>query len=213
MSLIEELGVEYSNDNFTGALILNPVTGNPAVIQYVDDGAVGVRDIMLKGPEEHRVPHDAIKGWSALAFPLLGYRQQQDFGALIYGTRRNTVRRGLHLQDIRWEIHDVSMAMYQYSKSNYENFIYGDNRALIREIMAPTYTSFKDGLPAILAGEIPFFALSADFAVAPHSEIEGAEILYRRRRIGTISPRGDIAMNINNNHITYLWNKEASNGK
>lgn len=210
MSLFEELGINYSSDFFSGAMVRHK--DRPCTIHYIEgDGTVVLRD-WSAGGKEVRGSHEDFPSFASFQFPSLGYRQLHNINTLVYFERRPSVRRGLHPQDVRSTVHDVSRALADVLRN--ENN-YGDLENLaykVPSILTPTYTSFREGLPAILAGKIPFFVMSAEFAVAPHESIKGLEILYRRRRVGTIDDNGNITMNLSNPLINHLWNKEISRG-
>lgn len=210
MSLFEELGMNYSSDFFSGAMVKHK--DKPCTIHFIEgDGSVGMRD-WSAGGKEFMCTHEDFPSFAAFQFPTLGYRQMHGINTLVYFERRPSVRRGLHPQDTRATIHDVSRALADVLR-NEQNYGELDNLGYkVPAILMPKYTSFREGLPAVLAGKIPFFAMSAEFAVAPHANAGGLEILYRRRRVGLIDENGNITMNLSNPLINHLWNKEISRG-
>jgi hypothetical protein len=192
-NLIDELSPAYCNDMLRGAMFLMDKT--PHQFQQVDEGQSNVVACRRFSDNPDRVttknvpvPKEFFKGWSALEFPILGYRMAANGQILAYVTRENSVRRGLHPEDARVDLHDVSYECGRQFGLGLDHYTHGNGK--IPLILCPTYLPFGEGLAKILAGEIPAFALSADFAVAPNPKVPFLEVLYRQRRIGTIDETG-----------------------
>lgn len=214
MSLFDDLGVNYSADVFNGAWFKHPETGAACVVRALDEGAVHAH-IRTTATRFQRsgaavttvLPHEAFPDWKAFSYPPLGYREDHTSGTLFYATKRPSVRRGLHPSDIHLATHDVSFAI-AHVRGRAEPSAYGLTNSpniYMPLIMEPVFTKFSAGLAGLMNGDLPFFALSPEFAVAPDDSVSGALILYRRRPIGTISPEGKVSMTISNDHISKLW--------
>lgn len=204
-SFLDGLGRGYINEMLNGAPFL--YKGDVYLLEQVHErGAVSAWQLV--GDEENldarntKVPAEIFTGWKSFAFPVLGYRSAREGQVLMYMTRQNSVRRGLNPRDIRIEWHDVSHACSNAYSFHLEGYARNNNKAFIA--MKPRYLSFNEGLTRIMSGDIPSFALSADFAVAPHDTVEYLEILFRQRRVGEIDSRGNV--NIAGAHILTSWN-------
>lgn len=214
MSLFRRLGYDYSNDWFRGALVLSD--GNPGVVDGVsDDGTVRIIEWDKDGHQKLKVVGENVfSSFSSFSYPSLGYRQCLENHLLVYAIRTPSVRRGLHLRDVMLDPHWSTRLISDYiDPSQGYRILNADHFRKAKLILLPQYTSFKEGLPKLIAGAIPHFAMSAQFAVAPSMrKQEHFDILYRGRAIGIISPNGNVSMNVTNNMINSLWNKEISRG-
>jgi hypothetical protein len=218
MSLFSELGFGYANDMFNGASFL--YKGKPHVLQGVTDSgrALAVRYANCE-IEEHDVIIDAeyFDTWDKFSYPTLGYRQDEAGNFLGYYFRRPSTRRGLHMQDVLVVPHFACEAIESNLGYLGEPGITSRHHSVLVErkmeaVMMPKYTPFAVGLPKVLAGEIPFFCSSAEFAIAPSPRSEELDILYRRRKIGYITPSGAVTMSISNPTVNSLWEEETTRG-
>lgn len=208
--LFQQLGHGYSNEMLMGAPFL--YKGEAYLLGEVTEGKT-ISAFRLVGDDPASVvakatklPAEFFTGWKSFAFPTLGYRSVRNGQVLAYLSRNNSVRRGLNPRDIRVEYHDVShtcSAAYGFNLGSYNQ-----NNAKAALVMKPQYTGFNEGIARILQGEIPSFALSADFAVAPHEDVPYLEILFRQRRVGLIDETGKV--NIDGVHILTSWNNVVS---
>src|SRR5690606_25245662 len=109
-------------------------------------------------------------------------------------SRNNSIMRGLNWRDVIYDWHEVSYAIAAIrGVFRHDDWMRGYRAAAM--VMKPVFTPFTEGLKKVMAGEIPAFAMSPDFAVAPAEDVPYLEILYRTRRIGTIAENGDITIN------------------
>lgn len=228
MSLVQQLGVAYCNELMAGAHIMHD--GAPHQVCGFDEepGTVTLQRVDIHGRYGERilVPQAVLGTWDAFRFPTLGYREYMDGALLMYLVRRPSVRRGLHLADLRHNLHDASSHLHHilrdsndsYSKWRgkwgYSPVEYTQGTAgKMWHCFMPTFTPLSKGLPLVLGGERPAFAMSAEFAVGPDPRKDsGLEILYRQRPIGSISDSGKISLNISNKTINELWEEESSRG-
>lgn len=211
-NLIKELTVDYCNQMMRGSwfLVDGEVHWFDAIINKDK-----VNTLKLSGnpdkvaPEPGIVSWDVFTGWSVFAYPTLGYRMAGNGQILCYISRTNSVRRGLSHRDVHVEFHDVSIACQDRLGINLQHYLDDFTKACL--VMKPVYMSLTGGLKRVMSGEIPAFALSADFAVAPNDEVPFLEILYRQRRIGTISDQGTIELLTPN--IKHSWDSTVSKGE
>lgn len=218
-NLIESLGADYCNQRVSGALFLykgdahmfQEVTVDPAQ----DGRKLAVLATKFTGTTEKfkeqqvLIPADEFSGWGALSFPTLGYRQAAAGQVLVSVTRVNGVNRGLNYRDVRCTPHDISYSCAGAFGINLADFTVGSRLALM--VLKPDYTPLSEGIPSVLAGKIPAFAMSAEFAVAPAADVSFLEILFRGRRVGEIDERGKVSITVPS--ISTLWNsttKESS---
>ena len=204
-NLIERLGADYCSQRMNGTLF------NYKGHTY-EFGAVereGVNCTKYSGTPEkvevgvELVPYSFFDNWSSLSWPTLGYRQAANGQVLVQVHRRNSVQRGLNRGQLYVHYHPVCMSAQ--AKFGVELHYFNSGGALFLMTMQPRFTKFSEGLEQVMKGNIPAFAVSADFAVAPHEEVEFLEVLFRGRRIGTISESG--AVNITVANIMPSWNK------
>lgn len=192
-NLIQELSVDYCNQMMHGAYL--KVGDDVHWWNTIAEPGV-VRTIKLSGnpdkvsPKNDTVPWEFFKGWSAFAYPVLGYRMACNGKVLVYLTRNNSVRRGLSNRDVGTTFHDVTYSCVQQFGIDIHHYMEDTTKACL--VMNPTYMSLTKGLKEVMDGNIPAFAISADFAVAPHDTVPFLEILFRQRQIGTISENGTI---------------------
>ena len=214
MSLFSQLGFAYSRDWFTGAMLLH--RGDACTVDHVDEETGDTTLIVRQGDTgtERRVSHEEFPDFNAFTFPTLGYRYVPEKHSLLYITRRNSVRRGLHVHDTVLNPHIAAIAMEEHVPvENTWRWINHEPNWRVPTIMLPKYIPFRKGLADVLEGKIPFFAMSPEFAERPNPDTEGAlDILYRLNRIGSISDEGKITMNLQNAQIADLWNKEENRG-
>lgn len=200
-NLIEQLTPEYCNERVAGALVLhkgraamflsaaNKRSGPIVQLEVASGDALdpGDSDVV-------QVPAGDFPSWAAFGFPQLGYRQVDNGRGLAFLSRLNSVMRGLNWRDLRIDWHEVSSTLnVVYGQLNTTSWSRGHRLAAM--VMRPVFTPFAEGLKKVMAGEIPAFAVSPDFAVAPSEDVPYLEILYRTRRIGTIAENGDISIN------------------
>lgn len=211
-NLIKELTADYCNQMMHGAYFKHE-----GAVHWFDviNRLDFVRTFKLSGnpdkvnPEISEVPWSAFTGWSAFAYPTLGYRMACNGQVLAYISRINSVRRGLSHRDTQVTFHDVTYSCASRLGVNLQH--YQDDLTKACMVMNPTYLSFTKGLSEVMAGNIPAFAMSADFAVAPHDSVPFLEILYRQRQIGTISENGAITLTAQN--IKHSWDEVVTNGE
>lgn len=217
MSLLSELGFEYANDMFTGAMVV--VDGQPGYIDGLrDNGDVAFRPVELLGSfTEHRyIPHEHFASWADFSYPTLGYRQDTETNFLGYVTRTPSVRRGFHFGEANVEAVPACTALESalgrlstaHPKVSIRHYALAAEYK-IPLVMLPKYTPFSEGLVKILSGEMPYFCTSAEFAVCP-GIAPGFEILYRRRHIGAITPSGNIELLVDIPAIRELWSQEIA---
>lgn len=217
--LIDELGAQYCNQMVVGALFM--YNDHPHMLTGVQPDVNGTNTVLAtkypKSPHPKHaheskgvnIPSDHFVGWKSLAFPTLGYRAAENGMVLAYLTRQNSVRRGLNLNDVHFNYHDVLRSAQD--RFNVDVYHYQETEAgRIPMIMCPEYTPLMRGLKDVMDGKIASFAISADFACAPAMDVEFLEILYRRRRIGTISENGTI--NIDAASMAPSWNDATERG-
>lgn len=197
-NLIRELTPEYCNEMLVGAMFMKD--GEPYQFRGADAENSAVRRFSTTPDKvttkNLSIPNDFFTGWSAFEFPTLGYRMAGGGQLLAYVSRNNSVRRGLIPDDVKMEVHDVSFSCRDTFGFNVDHYTRGNGTVPL--VMCPTYLAFADGLAKVMKGEIPAFALSPDFAVAPSARTEFLEILYRQRMIGTINENGKVDITAKN---------------
>jgi hypothetical protein len=92
------------------------------------------------------------------------------------------------------DVHDVTFTCSQKFGLDYEFFRRGNPFYMM--ILDPKYTTLQQGIKDVMAGKIPAFAMSADFACAPAADTPFLEVLFRERRIGTIDENGNIEITV-----------------
>jgi hypothetical protein len=193
-NLIESLGSRYCNEWLRGAFFLNE--GQPHIFQSVDeDDPRQVEATRYTGDPDNTagrrvmIPADVFAGWKALEFPTLGYRMAGAGRVLVYLTRLNSVRRGLHSNDLNMDYHEVSHYCADQLGINLNHYGQPASKACLA--LSPKYLPLVEGVTEMLAGNIACFAVSADFAVVPSTmDAEKLDILYRQRNVGSIDSTG-----------------------
>lgn len=204
-TLIERLGADYCTQRMNGTLFNH----DGATYEFVEVSGREVYCQKLTGTPEKpevetaMVPGTVFKDWNALKWPTLGYRQAANGQVIMLVGRRNSVQRGLHRQQLLPNVLPVTAACANQFGLDYHYFRQGAPLHLL--VMQPKYTPFTEGMAAVMSGKMPAFVVSADFAVAPNEQVEFLEILFRGRRVGTISESGNI--NIEADSILPSWNK------
>lgn len=229
MSLIRELGIPYCNELMVGTYFMYKGTPHQLGSISENNATVALYPLTINGDHRDIVTEglDIIPSWDALKYPSLGYREGMDGAMLFYLVRRPSVRRGLHLTDLRSSLHECSGHLHHFLRNSEKGtwnkwrqrwaftpheYVVGTAGKMWHAFM-PSYTPFKKGLPLVLSGERPAFAMSAEFAVAPSPRnASGLEILYRQRVIGSVTDDGKISLNISNKLINGLWEEESNRG-
>lgn len=192
-NLIHDLTPGYCNELMPGAMFLKD--GEPHVFREADYEGQHVYCRKYSTTADRvttkavQVPSTFFKGWAAFEFPILGYRMAANGQLLAYVSRNNSVRRGLHIEDARVDLHEVSYQCENIFGLGLDHYTRGNGKVPL--ILCPQYMTYTEGMAKILNGEIPSFALSPDFAVAPNEKIPFLEILFRQRRVGTIDENGN----------------------
>lgn len=204
-TLIERLGADYCTQRMNGTLFNH----NGATYEFHEAGGKEVYCTKYTGTPEkpevstEMVPTSVFKDWNSLKWPTLGYRQAAGGQVIMLVGRKNSVQRGLHRQQLIPNVHPVTVACSAQFGLDYHYFRSGP--ALHLMVMQPSFTPFAEGLDAVMSGKVPAFAMSPDFAVAPNEQVDFLEILFRGRRVGTISESGNIKIEADS--ILPSWNK------
>lgn len=220
MSLLSELGFNYSSEMFSGAMYIHE--GKAGYIDSVsDEGTVYFRAVRARGvPGDHvAIDHRVFESWDSFSYPTLGYRQDTETNYLAYVTRTPSVRRGFHFGEAQMDVAaactslesnlgTLSLAHPGIGSRHYSSLF----EYKVPLIMQPVYTPFREGLTKLLSGEIPYFCTSAEYAVCPSGTTPGFDILYRRRMAGTISVDGNIELLSNTPATRQLWAQEIERG-
>jgi hypothetical protein len=211
---IEEIGSGYMNEMLIGAPFL--YKGDVYLFDGIERTTSKNVSTYKLGPDVDnliatpaQVPAAIFTGWKSFAFPTLGYRMAADGQVLCYLSRNNSVRRGLNPRDIGALFHDVSYECQRRFGTPRLN-IYNDNNHKAYMAFKPTFLAFTDGLAQVMAGKIPAFAISADFAVAPSDRVNFLEILFRQRPVGSIDEDGNIKLTVES--VLPSWNS-TNNGE
>lgn len=193
-NLIQDLGSNYFNEFMPHALFSFEGKGY-RVHTAVGDG---VACYLMKGttskPSEEMVvlPFSAFdEGMSSLKHPPLGYRAAMDGQVLMYLNRTFSTRRGLQVRDISVSFHDVALQCARVRGIDLDYFQGSDVKSHL--VFDTNFTPFLEGFNAIKKGDIASFAVSPDFAVAPSDTVEYLEIMFRQRRVGTVSENGRVS--------------------
>lgn len=207
-NIIEELSADYCNELLVGCLFLHKGEAHEFVrANNKRDGSIMIEAVKYVGtpeavkPSMVAIPAAEFGGWGSFAFPPLGYRQAAAGQVLTYISRQPSVRRGLNKRDLITDPHNVSRTCAMKFGVDLAYFRRGE--ALIMQVLKPQFTSLGAGLKDVMAGRIPAFAISADFAVAPNKGVDFLEILYRQRQIGTIDENGKISITVA--EVTPSW--------
>jgi hypothetical protein len=216
MSLIEQLGRSYANEWLRGALLL--YDGKPHMFAGIDGNSTVLLQPLVGDAyiENYTlVPQEYFESWEQLSYPKLGYRQRLEDSFLGFYYRRPSVRRGCHASDVVVQAHSASLrieAKLGYlgapNKTSRWHQVIEEYKA--RAILVPEYTPFSVGLPQVMSGKLPFFCMSADFAVAPSNMHPGLDILFRRTVFGTIDAEGSVSVQLQNAAIRELWEQESN---
>lgn len=207
-NLIERMGADYCTQRMNGTLF--NYDGTTYQFQHADRNKVYCT-AFSGTPEKPEtkdafLPYEVFDNWKALSWPVLGYRQAAGGQVVIQVSRRNSVQRGLNHTQLHTHMHPVCSAARSQFGIDLAYFLQG--APLFLMTMQPSYTKFSEGLEQVMSGAIPAFVVSADFAVAPNEEVDFLEVLFRGRRIGTISENG--AVNISADSILPSWNRAIS---
>jgi hypothetical protein len=213
--LITELGATYCNDLMQGAMFLHegvPYEFERALAQL--DGNILVSctrytdDADKPKPKVVQISSTVFTDWSTLAHPQLGYRMAADGRMLAYVTKIPGVRRGISAGSLIITPHDVSWVCEENGLVDTNHFLNGTGKPAF--VMCPKFFTFTEGIAKILKREIPAFAISADFAVAPNRDVKFLEVLYKQRRIGEVDEKGNAVIGVAGLQDSWL---EANRGK
>lgn len=194
-NLVVQLGDSYIREFFMGAVFT--ADGKLYLIRNCMDGEVQVSSCSLAGEDAWRstsVPHEALLDFKSIAWPKLGYRNMMagEFGnvATFVSSTRSTMR-GLRSDQLQWKQVGVSDST---SINIFNNHPAAGNQYQLRQVFAPKFYTYKEGINLIREGKWCSFAINEDLAVAVSTSAADAfcDILFRDKVVGKILENGDI---------------------
>lgn len=198
-NLVEDLGARYIRDFFNNAVF--QMDGKVMKLRDVINNDVHVHEFKLdaKTPKWAAgiIQVDRLVDFTTFKWPKLGYRQvmQGDIGNIVVNVSsiRNGAR-GLRTDYIHYE----SLPVYQaVDVGIFDGWAQVNEARRVKEIFAPTFTSFSSGIKQLLAGECLAFAVSEDLAVGlsiNQSADRGADIYFRGRVVGNVDENGNVTI-------------------
>lgn len=181
MSLVHDLGANYMNDFFQGALFIY----DNRVYRFggCDSRTIGATD--MENNMSAQLPASEFVGFRNFQYPVLGYRRfAPDYVA--WCTRRHGTNRGLRLN----HIDRVMSPLTNKLVSNGAIPIVGDREAS-RAIMLPVYDG-ADAIQELLNGDRANVLLSNNLLIEPsvQRQDDWYSVYFKNATIGTMNSRG-----------------------
>lgn len=202
--LHEQLGVQYINEWFAGALFMheNKLHRLRGIERMESGTAVRTHSISLTAGSPRwagdSVPLSALVDFSTFKYPKLGYRQfrQGRIGNIVVQmTSVRAAQRGLRIENMTV----TSLPAYRAVEIpvSGEGYAAINDARVAKEIFNPTFTPFSVGLRQLLEGEALAFAVNGDLAVGAACVNDGSQgfnVYFRGRVVGTVDERGNLSI-------------------
>lgn len=198
-SLVESLGADYISGFFQDAFF--QIDNKLHKVSTADDRLIYTHSFSLssKNPrwQTDNVPQEMLRSFSDFAYPKLGYRQiiSPHIGNIVFNIESiRSSHRGLRETGLRVE----TLINYNLINVTADEWSSKTSSQRAKELFAPTFTSFADGIKQLLAGEIFGFAVSEDIAVVVSCGADVGrhyEILFRDKPVGSINQDGTLFLN------------------
>jgi len=200
MNLIDDLGLEYVNENLAGALLFKDGLAH----QIRDVTPKRIRTLRYSGSMKEPKMEEIVlstsffdSGFSSLAYPELGYRTSADGKILIDLRHQQSFRRGLQINEIIVRYPPVTE--FIADRFDIRMDYYHQHEVVAMAVTENNFVSLAEGLRRVKDKEAYLFAVNKHLAVMP-SGVEGEylEIVYRGRTVGSIDENHKITGRITN---------------
>lgn len=195
-----DLGNQYVREFLVGACF--QIGDEAHWLRGADSTSITVHSVDLKGHaspqfKTQKLPLSILKGFETFRYPLLGYRQAKtEMGPVVFSlSTTRSAHRGLRFELLK----QTFLPVYNYvgAGATDEATIRSDAEAL-KNIFAPKFTSFTQGIAQLLAGEIAGFAVNHQLAVAvscTRGTDREYDVYFRERVVGSVNNKGNVSLN------------------
>lgn len=199
MSLAKQLGRDYLDQFYKGAYFQ---MGNKIYIYsgHINPDTIGCYSIQVDGVrkfEGDHIPSASIQSMDTFAWPNLGYREVtlpriNKKGVFMASSVRSAMR---GLQDRHLNMQFPSYVGLFNVPTDVRQML--PKEQYIRQIFNPTYTSFREGMRQLKAGEALAFALNNKLSVGI-SVNQGPnrlyDVLYKGTVLGEVNERDEVIL-------------------
>lgn len=211
--LVEELGEQYINDFFRGAMFLKD--GLLMKVHTCMNGSIRVSTLTNDDPKAawgtSHISAADFKGFEDFSWPKLGYRNlsHTTLGNVVcYVTCARSTLRGLRPEHIGWEILPVCDL---FSVPAFSGTGAGSDKYRYLKIFFPEWMTYKEGMNKLKEKKIPAFALNEDIAIGLSTESgtdRFCDIHFRQKVVGSIAHNGQMLISnkvIKKGHLKKLY--------
>lgn len=198
-SLNEQLGHRYVYEFYGSSLF--EWKGKLCKMRGTDKDTIHVDTFILDDPmsttwEREILPATEFTSFSDFKYPTLGYREfkTEKYNQVLFLSCKRSALRGLRV-DL---INPVPLPIYASLRPEHNELYWlMKDVARCRELFRPKFTSLKDGMKKLLAGDVPGFAMNEQVAVGISvntSKDRAYDIYFRNRVVGCITDEGNVQL-------------------
>ena len=187
-NLLDSTGMEWFRTRVLGCHML--YQGEVVRVERIHDEN-NLRATALGTGKMRMIPKGDIAGFSALAYPQLGYRRFHDTGLVMFLERQHNYMRGLRRKSVQYTMSpcgDLLLQRYPNKLRGDENYSEADR--VMRAVFKPDYDKPED-IDALLAGDRLNVVLNHDVLIEPSvvPEDDDCIIYFRRRACGRVNDK------------------------
>lgn len=193
-----DLGNQYVREFLVGACF--QIGDEAHWLRTADANVITVDSVNLKEhtPEfkRQKLPVSILKGFETFRYPKLGYRQtSSELGPIVFSvSTTRSAHRGLRFELLK----QTFLPVFNYlGGSGMDGATIQSNASTMKNLFAPKFTPFTQGIAQLLAGEIAGFAVNEQVAVAVSCTRGGEreyDVYFRDRVVGSVSNKGSVTL-------------------
>lgn len=199
MNLIDQLGPQYVNEWFVGALF--KVDDTVHMLDRVRDGLVYTwtlkPDSTVWNTDRTTLPFDNFTSFEDFAYPRLGYRNfdmplgnGKEVNTVRFAQSQRSVHRGLRRDSLDWFDYPLANGVMPSA------YLQGRDVKEVQALFFPKFIPYTEGIKKLMRGEVIAFAISEDLAVglSSTSASAAADIHFRQKVVGNVDSDGKIIL-------------------
>lgn len=196
MNIINELGVDYARDRFSGCMFVTPDKQIATVAGDRSWPDSGVAVNYVTGDINHLstvtgiVPRDFFKDLSVFKTPPLGWRMNADGRYLAIFSRNNrSYHRAVAMRNLDRLYSPVTQ--FLFNEGYISVYDYETEAMTTKMVMDPQYIPLREAIGKIKSGEIMAAACTPNIALIP--EVDGKlSILFNHNKVGEVRTNGSV---------------------
>lgn len=203
-TLQQDVGTRYIREMYGNAMFR--IGDKLYKLVTCTDKVAEVEELDLKNPASvwtaAAIPTSSLQNFSTFKYPSLGYREViSDYTTtkgqkfVVFVTSRRSANRGLREDGLVWRglpVVDIGLGNIIGATINQ---IARTERA--RALFDPKFTSWREGLPQLLAGTISGFALNENVAVgvSMNTSVDvDYDVYFKEKIVGQVSSKGQLTL-------------------